>query len=46
MTNKKNLLIFVNPNSGTGQSVQVFKKKIAPELEKKNISYELITTGK
>ena len=45
MASKGNLLIFVNPHSGTGQSVRIFSQKIAPELEKKDINYELITTG-
>uniref|UniRef100_A0A1I7WRJ4 DAGKc domain-containing protein n=1 Tax=Heterorhabditis bacteriophora TaxID=37862 RepID=A0A1I7WRJ4_HETBA len=39
-----NLLIFVNPNSGSGKGVQIFNSKVAVELKRNKISYELVIT--
>ncbi|RCN43404.1 diacylglycerol kinase catalytic domain protein, partial [Ancylostoma caninum] len=40
------LLVFVNPNSGSGKGVKTFRTRVEPELKKNHIDYELmITTG-
>uniref|UniRef100_A0A1I7TLM3 DAGKc domain-containing protein n=1 Tax=Caenorhabditis tropicalis TaxID=1561998 RepID=A0A1I7TLM3_9PELO len=38
------LLIFVNPHSGQGKSLDTFNNKVAPKLDQNNIRYELIIT--
>ncbi len=41
----RHYLIFINPHSGKGQSLMVFKRKFEPLLIGANISYELFITG-
>ncbi|CAD6194046.1 unnamed protein product [Caenorhabditis auriculariae] len=42
-----NLLVFVNPNSGSGKSLKTFERRVAPLLRRNKIKYELIvTTGR
>ena len=42
--NKKPLLVFVNPKSGTGTALQLCKKQLEPKLKAEHIPYELIVT--
>ncbi|EYB95654.1 hypothetical protein Y032_0157g3193 [Ancylostoma ceylanicum] len=40
------LLVFVNPNSGSGKGVKTFRTRVEPQLKRNHIDYELIiTTG-
>uniref|UniRef100_A0A7E4VG39 DAGKc domain-containing protein n=1 Tax=Panagrellus redivivus TaxID=6233 RepID=A0A7E4VG39_PANRE len=38
------VLVFVNPHSGTGKALQVYKKQLDPRLTDANIDHELIVT--
>jgi hypothetical protein len=40
-----NLLVVVNPKSGSAKGLQTFYKYVAPELYLKNIRYELVITS-
>ncbi|CAI5440600.1 unnamed protein product [Caenorhabditis angaria] len=41
-----NLLVFINPHSGRGKSLETFVNTVAPRLDKNSIRYEVvITTG-
>ncbi|KAI1728473.1 diacylglycerol kinase catalytic domain-containing protein [Ditylenchus destructor] len=44
ISNGGNLLIFVNPNSGAGVGLKVFRSQVRELLEKRRIGYELILT--
>uniref|UniRef100_A0A0N5BCR7 DAGKc domain-containing protein n=1 Tax=Strongyloides papillosus TaxID=174720 RepID=A0A0N5BCR7_STREA len=41
---ENNVLIFLNPNSGSGKSLNNFHSKLLPALKKSNINFELIKT--
>uniref|UniRef100_A0A914VUA4 DAGKc domain-containing protein n=1 Tax=Plectus sambesii TaxID=2011161 RepID=A0A914VUA4_9BILA len=41
---KRCYLIFVNPHSGPGKSLQVFRRILEPKLKAAGISYELVIT--
>lgn len=41
---RKPILILINPHSGRGKSVTIYKKKIVPFLESHNIDYETFIT--
>lgn len=46
-TARGRLLVFVNPHSGKGKSLQTFRKVVAPLLDSNNLNYDLvITTGR
>jgi diacylglycerol kinase family enzyme len=40
----KPLLVFVNPTSGTKLAHSMLKKILKPELQKRNIDFELVMT--
>lgn len=44
MSDKKSLLVLVNPISGTGNALQLFKKHLEPRLKAERVPYELIVT--
>ncbi|KAK6732453.1 hypothetical protein RB195_016687 [Necator americanus] len=39
------VLVFVNPNSGSGKGVKTFRHRVEPQLKKNHIDYELIITN-
>lgn len=39
-----NLLAVINPKSGSGQALKVFKEVIEPEWKRRNIAYQTLTT--
>ncbi|CAE48497.1 Sphingosine kinase 1 [Caenorhabditis elegans] len=39
-----NLLVFINPNSGTGKSLETFANTVGPKLDKSLIRYEVVVT--
>ena len=39
------ILVFVNPNSGAGKGIPTFYSKVASQLKKNNIQYELVITS-
>ncbi|KAK5986418.1 hypothetical protein GCK32_003696 [Trichostrongylus colubriformis] len=39
------VLVFVNPNSGAGKSVGVFRSRVEPQLKKNLIDYDLVITN-
>ncbi len=43
MTKKKPLLILVNPTSGTKLAKTMLKDILKPQLDQKNIDYELVS---
>lgn len=43
---KKPILILINPHSGKGQSVYIFKKSVLPILKSKQIEHEIFITEK
>uniref|UniRef100_A0A0N5AR21 DAGKc domain-containing protein n=1 Tax=Syphacia muris TaxID=451379 RepID=A0A0N5AR21_9BILA len=41
---ERTLLIFVNPRSGAGRSLKIFKKRVLPQLNKIGIKFDLLLT--
>lgn len=39
------VLVFVNPNSGSGKSLKIFRSKVEPLLKKNHIDYEVVVTN-
>ncbi|CAI2357849.1 unnamed protein product [Caenorhabditis sp. 36 PRJEB53466] len=38
------LLVFINPHSGLGKSLETFTQKVKPELEKNSVHFEVVVT--
>lgn len=43
---QRNLLIFVNPRSGPGKALQVFRERVVPVLAESDIKYKLVVTDR
>ncbi|KAG0719871.1 Sphingosine kinase 2 [Chionoecetes opilio] len=40
----KKLLLFINPNSGSGRALQIFKKQVSPLLGEAEVPHEVLVT--
>ncbi|VDL74271.1 unnamed protein product [Nippostrongylus brasiliensis] len=39
------VLVFVNPNSGSGKGVKTFRERVAPQLKRNHIDFEFVVTS-
>ncbi|XP_013783000.1 sphingosine kinase 1-like [Limulus polyphemus] len=43
---QRNLLVFVNPRSGPGRALQIFRERVVPVLAESDIKYKLVVTDR